>query len=261
MCQLLGMNSFKPARLSFSLAGFLRRGGETDTHADGWGLAVYEDRHLNLLIDAQASAHSPLAQWAQQHVRQARNAIAHIRKATQGEVGARNCHPFVRRLWGKEWSFAHNGNLDLAAFPATRHFRPAGQTDSERAFCLLLEGLRRRFGEQAPALSDLYAALAETSARIAACGSFNFVLSDGELLFAHRSTELSYLVRTYPFGRARLLDCPLGIDFAQTNEADDRMAIIATRPLTDEVWQPLPQGEIAVFRGGARLVPLAWRAA
>jgi len=252
MCQLLGMNSLQPAQLSFSLAGFLRRGGETDEHADGWGLALYEEQHCKLLIDAQPSASSPLAQWAQEHVRYSRNVIAHIRKATQGEVSTSNCHPFVRRLWGREWSFAHNGNLDTAGLPANEFFHPVGQTDSERAFCLLLDALVRQFGEHEPDAATLHQCLATVSLLIAACGTFNFVLSDGERLFAHRSTELHYVVRAYPFGRALLLDCPLGIDFSRINNPQDRMVIIATKPLTDEAWQPLPLGEVVVFRGGAR---------
>jgi len=254
MCQLLGMNSLKPAQLSFSLAGFLRRGGETDEHADGWGIAAHEEAgRVQLLIDERPSARSPLAEWAQQNLRLARNVIVHIRKATQGSVASSNCHPFVRSLWGKEWSFAHNGNLEVAALSRPEYFQPRGQTDSELAFCLLLDALREQFGEQEPALAEIHAVLAATSARISACGTFNFVLSDGEHLFAHRSTDLHYLVRAYPFGRAHLLDCPLGIDFARTNHPDDRMVILATKPLTDEAWVALPKESLQVFSGGRRL--------
>ena len=253
MCQLLGMNSLKPARLSFSLEGFLRRGGETDEHADGWGIALYEEQRCHLLIDEQPSAQSPLAQWIQQYSRRSRNIIAHIRKATQGVVSATNCHPFLRHLWGQEWAFAHNGNLDLAALPRSQNFQPCGQTDSELAFCLLLDGLHARFGNQAPGVAEIHACLSELSQKIAATGNFNFVLSNGQWLFAHRSTDLHYLVRAYPFGRAQLLDCPLGIDFARHNESDDRMVIIATQPLTDEAWLALPQGEVVAFTDGHRL--------
>lgn len=253
MCQLLGMNSLKPARLSFSLEGFLRRGGETDEHADGWGIALYEDRRCQLLIDELPSARSPLAEWIQLYSGRSRNVIAHIRKATQGSISATNCHPFLRHLWGQEWSFAHNGNLDVSKLPAPVCFTPCGQTDSEHAFCLLLDGLFSRFGRQAPGLAQLSQTLAELARLIAAAGSFNFVLSNGEWLFTHRSTELHYLQRAYPFGRAHLLDCPLGIDFARHNEQDDRMIIVATRPLTDEHWQPLPVGELAVFAEGRRV--------
>jgi len=254
MCQLLGMNSLQPAELSFSLAGFLRRGGETDEHADGWGIALYEEQRCKLVIDEQPSASSPVAQWVQQHTGRSRNVIAHIRKATQGEVTATNCHPFMRQLWGKEWCFAHNGNLDTSKLPRPENFQPCGETDSELAFCLLFDGLLKRFGEEAPALEDLHAALQAMTAEITAAGNFNYVLSNGDMLFAHRSTELHYVERAWPFGRAQLLDCPLGIDFAHHNQRDDRMIIIATRPLTDERWQALPVGKLVAFAGGKRLI-------
>jgi len=253
MCQLLGMSSLKPAELSFSLAGFLRRGGETDEHADGWGIAVYEDRRCKLVVDEHPAAMSPLAETVQQAGSHSRVVIAHIRKATQGGVATNNCHPFMRRLWGREWCFAHNGNLDTSKLATPVAFRTCGQTDSERAFCLLLDALFERFGETPPPLAALQTVLSEVSAEIAVAGNFNFVLSNGEQLFAHRSTELHYVERAYPFGRANLLDCALGIDFAQHNQRDDRMIIIATRPLTDEHWLPLPVGKVVTFSAGRLL--------
>ncbi len=42
MCQLLGMNSRLPASLTLSFTGFSQRGGCTDHHADGWGMAFFE---------------------------------------------------------------------------------------------------------------------------------------------------------------------------------------------------------------------------
>lgn len=253
MCQLLGMNSLKPAELGFSLAGFLRRGGETDEHADGWGIALYEELGCKLVIDERASASSPVAEWVQRNTGRSRNVIAHIRKATQGEVTATNCHPFVRHLWGQEWCFAHNGNLDTSKLGRPEKFIPCGQTDSELAFCLLFDALLKRFGEQAPPEPLLRAALSEISAGIAAAGTFNYVLSNGDALFAHRSTELHYVERAWPFGRAQLLDCLCEIDFARHNQPDDRMIILATQPLTNEDWQPLPIGRVSTFRGGRLL--------
>lgn len=250
MCQLLGMNSLKPATLSFSLEGFLRRGGETDEHADGWGMAFYEERRCQLLIDEAAAARSELAQWLQQNPRRSRNMIAHIRKATCGAVTVTNCHPFVREVRGLEWTFAHNGTVDHGRLPKPKHFEAVGDTDSEHAFCHLLDALEDRFGDQPPKLADLLACLTETSRKIAALGTFNYILSNGEILFAHRSTHLHYLQRAYPFGRAQLLDCPVGIDFSLHNHLDDRMVIIATQPLTDETWVSLPQGKVVAFAEG-----------
>ncbi len=65
--------------------------------------------------------------------------ISHIRKATQGRVALENCHPFVRELWGRYWVFAHNGDLKALAPRLHGSFRPVGTTDSERAFCWIMQ--------------------------------------------------------------------------------------------------------------------------
>jgi predicted glutamine amidotransferase len=44
MCQLLGMNCNTPTDVTFSFTGFAQRGGRTDHHADGWGIAFFEGR-------------------------------------------------------------------------------------------------------------------------------------------------------------------------------------------------------------------------
>lgn len=250
MCQLLGLNARKPVRLDFSLAGFLRRGGETDEHADGWGAAFFGDNGCRLLIDEEPSARSLLARLVQRNPTPARNAIVHIRKATQGAVQVNNCHPFLRWLWGREWAFAHNGNLERAGLPMPRRYRPLGETDSELAFCIILDAMRERFGETEPDRIEFMLALDEIGEELGRHGSFNFMLSDGHLLFARCATQLHYVQRAFPFGRARLLDCPHEIEFGAHNHDDDRMVLVATRPLTDEAWQAIPQGRLMAFAEG-----------
>lgn len=256
MCQLLGMNSSKPAGLGFSFTGFAERGGRTAAHSDGWGIAFHDAAGCHLITDLQASSDSPLAASVRQAPRRARNVVAHIRKATQGATSPENSHPFTRTLWGKTWSFAHNGDLKDYHPPQDAHYRTVGDTDSERAFCQLMAALRTRFPRGAPARPDLLSAVTGIAAGIAAYGSFNFILSDGELFFAHCSTALHYVVRAYPFRDARLIDCDLAIKFSQHNHLDDRMAVIATAPLTTgETWLAFAPGEIKLFVHGAPYVP------
>lgn len=255
MCQLLGMNSRRPVSLHHSLEGFVRRGGDTDHHADGWGIAYFEDGRFRHSVEEGPAAVSPLAQALCRRPFKSRNVIVHLRKATQGPVAERNCHPFLRRLWGREWVFAHNGHLrDLPPLAPDAPFRSEGETDSEHAFCTLLSGLVETFGPLAPGLPELRRTLARITARLAGHGSFNFLLSDGEHLFAHCSTQLHWLRREAPFGTARLVDCPRDIDFARLNHADDRITVVATRPLTaDEAWTRFLPGELKVFGLGAEV--------
>jgi len=105
------MNCNTPTDICFSFAGFQARGGLTDVHRDGWGIAFFEGRGVRLFLDPQASSASPVAELVRSYPIHSLNVIAHIRKATQGVVTLENTHPFQRELWGRYWVFAHNGNL------------------------------------------------------------------------------------------------------------------------------------------------------
>jgi predicted glutamine amidotransferase len=248
------MNCNVPTDIVFSFTGFARRGGHTDTHHDGWGIAFFEGAGVRHFVDHQAAVASPVAELIKHYPIKSKNVIAHIRKATQGHVALENCHPFVRELWGRYWVFAHNGDLKQFAPILDGAFRPVGSTDSEHAFCYLLQELRTRFGDVAPALPELRAALGELVRAIATHGAFNMLLSDGASLFAHCSTRLCYLVRQYPFLSAQLSDEDVSVDFAQLTTPQDRVAIIVTEPLTtNETWTEFLPGELKVFVDGAPL--------
>ncbi|MBS1154576.1 MAG: class glutamine amidotransferase [Proteobacteria bacterium] len=253
MCQLLGMSSKAPSNIAFSFEGFHRRGGSTGEHADGWGIAFFEEHTWRIFLDSQPSAVSRLARFVCDHPIKSRNVIAHIRKATQGEVHLANTHPFRRELWGQEWIFAHNGNLVTPPDCEGLRFQPVGTCDSEKAFCWLLSQIAQVF-PQAPTENELAALLKQLAAHLTQSGSFNFLLGWCDLLFAHCSTELWYLIRKAPFSEAHLADADLSIDFSKVNTPDDCMAIIATQPLTrNENWHPFLPGELRIFRNGLPL--------
>ena len=62
MCQLLGMNCNTPTDITFSFTGFAKRGGKTDHHSDGWGIAFFEGRGLRHYVDHLPAADSPVAE-------------------------------------------------------------------------------------------------------------------------------------------------------------------------------------------------------
>ena len=246
------MNCNVPTDICFSFTGFQARGGATDEHRDGWGIAFFEGRGARLFLDPRPSCDSPVAELVRRYPIRSLNVIAHIRKATQGSVSLENTHPFIRELWGRYWIFAHNGNLPDYAPALDGSFQPVGQTDSERAFCHLLQSLRRRFPAGMPTDAELHAAIEDFAAQTRPFGTFNFLLSNGDRLFAHRATELHYIIRQAPFPVAHLMDEDMTVDFSEVTTPDDRVALIATKPLTDnETWLPLPVGQVMQFHDGA----------
>lgn len=252
MCQLLGLNANTPTDVMFSFTGFSTRAEE---HKDGFGIAFFEGPGARVFVDAQSARLSPVAEMVRRYPIKSRNVIAHIRKATQGQVALQNTHPFQRELWGRYWVFAHNGDLKGYAPRLHAGFRPVGDTDSERAFCWLMQELAKAHASLPP-IDELSTTLRELVPQAAAHGTFNFMLSNGQALWAHCSTKLSWLVREHPFRAARLADEDLSVDFAAVTTPQDRVAVIVTEPLTrDEPWTALQPGELAVFRDGVRIDP------
>jgi len=250
MCQLLGMNCNVPTDICFSFTGFRRRGGGTDVHRDGWGIGFFEGKGVRLFLDPQPSAQSPVAELVLRYPIHSLNVIAHIRKATAGDVCLENTHPFARELWGRQWLFAHNGHLPEFLPPLDGCALPVGTTDSERLLCWLLQSLRRRFGSM-PSPDALFKALHELTLQFAGLGMANYLLSNGEMLMAHCSTHLSYIIRQAPFGRAHLADEDVTLDFRQVTGPGDRVAVIATQPLTDnEPWVDMLPGTLWMFQDG-----------
>ncbi|MBI3230097.1 MAG: class II glutamine amidotransferase [Burkholderiales bacterium] len=251
MCQLLGMNCNTPTDIIFSFTGFVPRAGITDHHSDGWGIAFFEGIGVRHFVDHYAAIHSPLAELVKSWPIKSTNVIAHIRKATQGRIALENCHPFVRQLWGRNWVFAHNG--DLKEFHPTLEglFTPIGCTDSERAFCYLLQAMQQQFGNNQPPRAELAEFLQQQCHILAQYGTFNLMFSDGDALYVHCSTNLHYIVRQHPFASAALADEEMHVDFSQLTSQQDRVAIIATSPLTNnEIWCQMSPGQFIVFVDG-----------
>jgi predicted glutamine amidotransferase len=252
MCELLGMECNVPTDIVFSFSGLALRGGLKGPHADGWGLALYEGRAARIFLEPAAAAQSPLAIYLRQNPIKTLLAIAHVRKRTRGKVTLANTHPFSRELWGRQFVFAHNGTVkNVRRLPLGR-FHPIGDTDSEYAFCALMHRLDRSFREYPRTKADLWKTVASAGKAIGAQGTFNFLLGDGTHLYARCATKLHYLIRKAPFRSATLADDDLSVDFSEVTTPRDRVAVIATAPLTrDEVWTQGAPNSMWVFDQGA----------
>lgn len=250
MCELLGMNANVPTDIRFSFAALARRGGGTGPHRDGWGIAFYEGRGARMFHDPQPSAHSEIARLLRDYPLKSEIVIAHVRRANRGRVALENTHPFSREIWGRAITFAHNGQLRAVKKTPLGLYKPIGATDSEHAFCWIADRLRARFATL-PSCAALDRALQDLCAEMAQLGVFNVLISDGRTLYAFCTKKLYYIVRKAPFGVATLVDEDLRVDFSQETTPHDRVAVIASNPLTrDEAWSELPLGRLSAFRGG-----------
>ena len=136
------MSSRRPAQLNFSLETLAAHSAGGSTTRDGWGDAFYQGNDAELYREPLAASDSPLVRFLQSHGPSTTLAISHIRHATRRVLGLSNTQPFSRELTGRAHVFAHNG--DLAGIEHSENlefdrYRPVGTTDSEHAFCALLE--------------------------------------------------------------------------------------------------------------------------
>jgi len=260
MCELLALSANTPTDMRFSFRGLVRRGGATGEHADGWGLASFDPQGggLQVIREESPAAFSPLAAQVADHDLKALYSLAHIRKATQGVVSLENCHPFWRQWQGQDWVFAHNGDIK-GPIPSGDPYRPIGNTDSEAAFCWILNTLQRLdpaldLGPRDPApsaASELFGLLNRCSAHLAGQGIFNCLISNGHWLYAYGGTKLHVITRRAPFAKATLADVDLTVDFAEVTTENDVVTIVSTEPLTtDEQWRALAPGESLLLVNG-----------
>jgi predicted glutamine amidotransferase len=256
MCELLAMSANVPTDICFSFKGLIQRGGNTGPHKDGWGITFYEGKGYRSFKDPMPSVQSPIAKFVTEYPIKSQAVICHIRQANSGSISLENTHPFTRQLWGKNWTYAHNGQLANIEenLPINAHI-PVGQTDSEHAFCWLLDQLYFQFGKNEPSANVLFTFIAKLSAKIQLLGVFNLILSNGEYLFCYCTNNLHWLTRRAPFGEASLIDDDVVVDFKKETTANDVVTIIATQPLTlNEVWQKMQPYQWQLFYLGESML-------
>jgi glutamine amidotransferase len=262
MCELLALSSSTPARLTFSLQTLAGRGGASGSSHDGWGVAFYQGTDVALFREPAAAADSALVRFLETEGPATHLAISHIRHATQGGVSLANTQPFVRELGGRAHVFAHNGDLPgiyRSEALALGSHRPVGQTDSEHAFCVLLERLSELWkASTPPTVEERLTLLTAFAFDLRALGPANFIYADGDAVFAHGHRRLqSSSKHAEPPGLwIRQRHCapadPAPDNHGGVSIAQEERAVvwIASVPLTDDDWRPLAEGEVVAVRGG-----------
>jgi len=244
MCELFGLSSDLPVPPGELLCRFGARGGDTADNPDGWGLATVEDGAFRLTkepIAAASSAHF------QQLCGQTHSSLilGHVREANPPTARVlANTHPFRRSCCGREWVFAHNGiipdTIALGGPGIASLCALSGDTDSEHAFCVVLDYIAAAFSSSETAEDHgWFDALARAAEMLASHGRFNFLMSDGVHLIAYGHDRLHSLADS----RAAL-----------RLDAATETAVIATEPLTEGPgWIAFEPGELRVYRAGRQI--------
>ncbi len=264
MCRLLAVVSSELTDFRFSLSDAPRSlavlSGE---HPHGWGIAVHRSGQPVMLhkrpVAAKDCEHFDAV--AAQAVGEV--LVAHVRQRTVGPVGIANTHPFQRG----RWTFAHNGTIhDVdwmhARTSAARLAEIEGETDSERLLAMLLTELdavgasTSADGVDRAVLDEALARLTRECRARAGFGAANFILTDGEVLYAHRFGRTLHLlerVKPTPTVHAESRETGAALDMhARGSSSRRRRAIlVASEQMTPEPWIAIDDGTLVRVDRGA----------
>jgi transglutaminase-like putative cysteine protease/predicted glutamine amidotransferase len=225
---------------------------------DGWGFAWYPRNGVgaSVLKDPHVEYDTAVATAVQRWDR-FRSGIFICHSGTHRGRSFTDTHPFVRSHAGRDWIFAHNGELGRnlnATLPLEEGlgFEPVGHTDSEYAFCWLMGQVR---AAGARSLSDVgWDKVHGWLQRLNELGTFNAIWSDGLNVVAYHDRNgfnaLHCLRRLPPPSSTKLESDLIELDVSNGLDENRTFTIISTRPLSDERWSQLAPGEMRVISHG-----------
>lgn len=273
MCRLFGFRSVIPSQVHRSLvAADNALGVQSNDHPDGWGVAYYVDGAPHLTRSPSTALGDHLFQRVSGVV-SSETVLAHVRKATVGELSVLNCHPFQ---YGR-WTFAHNGEIKgfdryrkrvlSEVAPRLRRFI-LGETDSEVLFFLFLthlsqygplagrigieevvESLRRTMAQARDLTDDAHRPELERAL-------LTFIVTDGHTMAAARSGKELYF-STYKTVCSDRDTCP---NLSPECEAPSQSGfvnhlLISSEPLQGEnIWVEMGQEEVVGVDSRMRLM-------
>lgn len=264
MCDLLGLSFNVPIRAKISLDIFQQRG---QANPDGWGLAFYNDAHMQIVKEPQSALNSTLYDFMEQYVH-SKTIISHVRRSTRGVSSYFNTHPFYQHLKTEfrdnEFAFAHNGTLTQLEKLHYERYNSLGETDSEQAFCHILNLI---YELESTSWTESDFNLIQESLREINNGqnTLNCIFSDGSYLFCYSDENdynngLRFTRQFAPFGSIELVSPEKRLGNIELrseipSSLDQYGYLISTRILTSEDWIEFNNGELIVFKDGQIVYP------
>ncbi len=268
MCRLFGFRSVISSQVHRSLVeadnAILH---QSNFHSDGWGVAYYVANAPHLVKSTSAAVDCTLFRKVSGVVA-SETVVAHLRRATQGELCITNSHPFQ---YGR-WVFAHNGNIEnfhekreriLEEIPPILRRYILGNTDSEALFYLLLSRITRRvelhrsgcdLNELAEAVRDAVSAIVDIVGpyHLDTDGPpektyLSFLLTNGSTMIAHQGGKSLYY-STYKTSCSDSETCPYyGSECVKTTQSGYvNHLLFSSEPIQGEnVWFKMKPGQMA----------------
>jgi len=226
----------------------------------GWGMGWYpnSERGASVLKDPSSAgaggAGAALGEW-----KRFRSTIfvchlrGHNRPRTQQDA-----QPFVRSYGGRQWIFAHDGDLapgweTALPLPDDPSFEPLGRTDSEHALCWLLSRLHEK---RARSLRDVPSDEVHAWLRaIDVQGKLNLIVSDGDLLLVYHDgagpNDLYWTRRVPPHATTCLEGPSITVDLDAPADPNRTGIVFSSEPLSRDEWLGMVPGQMVLVRRGS----------
>lgn len=231
MCELFALSADHKIAIREPLREFF---SHSVTNPNGWGLAVFRGDQVSLEKEPCSASESTYLAARMAGRWQVQNMMAHIRKATIGKMTYENSHPFVREdSSGRTWTFMHNGTIFDAPRLDMYFYRQEGTTDSERILLYLIDRVNEKLRTGQPFRAEERFRLVDDVAAELSMGNnkLNFILYDGELMYAHCNYRHSLYV----------------------HEAAGEAVISTTKLNSLKGWEPVPMCRVTAWQNGMRL--------
>lgn len=267
MCRLFGFRSVINSQVHSSLVQAENALSlQSVRHPDGWGVAYYIENTPHLIKSQNSALDDHLFHKVSGMV-SSQTVVAHIRKATQGNLNTLNAHPFQ---YGP-WIFAHNGNVKnfgihrdffLSKIDSSLKRFILGETDSELIFYYFLSKIKTKFSlsqtDIAPqaCMELIQEALVEITDQIGKLSSckrgapssenfLTFILTTGPVLIAFAGGQSLYAC-TYKTQCPERDSCSYFNQSCENKLGDNEPVnhlIISSEPIEGvNIWQEIPEG-------------------
>jgi glutamine amidotransferase len=268
MCRIFGFRSVMQSQVHRSLVSadnaLIQ---QSERNPDGWGVAYYVGGAPHVVKSAATALSDEMFRRVSGVVT-SETVLAHVRKATQGQLTVFDTHPFQ---YGN-WVMVHNGNIAnfqqirpqlLDRIPPVLRRFILGHTDSEVLFYLLLGHMATRceLERRGFPLEDLQAAARQTvelvcslagelcadeTADAAANNFLTFVITNGQTMLAHQGGKLLHC-STHKRRCPERDTCPYWAQECEEKVEGGFVShlVFSSEPLLgDNVWEPMQLGEM-----------------
>lgn len=222
MCELLGLTARRKIVMNKWLETFFSHSAQ---HPNGWGLALSDDGAFSVDKEPLRAIDSLYLKSLLSGNIETAKCIAHIRKATIGDVSENNTHPFsAYDNFGRRWTLAHNGTIFDCEALAPYQYKQTGTTDSERILLYIVDRINKLNEDSS---DNRIKTVDEAVKTIVPGNKVNLLIYDGEFLYVHKNERGTLYEKEFDGG-----------------------VLFSTVPLDAHGWREFEQNRLMVYQSG-----------